>query len=1096
VSDYLQFLEAKTPKMQPTGFEPEDLPKALKPWQAQLVRWACRQGRAAIFADCGLGKTFEQLAWADQVVKHTRKQVLVLCPLAVASQTVDEARKFSIKGVAYATDKSKAQRSRIVVTNYDRLEHFDPGNYAGVVLDESSILKAFMGKTKLALVEGFAQTPFKLCCTATPAPNDVMELGNHCEFLGVMSSHEMLARFFINDSMNMGTYRLKGHAEADFWRWVCSWAACLSTPADLLDENGQPHSADGYILPQLQLHEHVVEGPDAPPDEGELVHIANLNATTIHAEMRRTALARAELAAKLVAAEPDEPWVLWCNTDYEADAIDRALAELDLAHREVRGSQKAIEKELRLREFTEGLTKCIVTKPSLAGFGLNWQHCARHAYVGLSYSYEQLYQALRRSYRFGQKREMHAHIIGAKSESGIRATIARKQEEHRRLQARMVEVQRELQQESARGIHQVIGAGHLEVMHGAQWELHHGDSVEVLPRIPSNVVGLQVYSPPFANLYTYSASPRDMGNCGSPEEFFAHFGFMVPELLRITVPGRIACVHVKDLPRYRSSTGASGLRDFPGEVTRAMESHVGADGARWVYHSKVTIWKDPVTEMQRTKSHGLLYKTLKADSSFSRQGCPDYLLMFRKWTPDDVSAAPVKHTPEDLPLEMWQRYASPVWFDVNQQRVLNVDVARSAEDEKHMCLARGSLVLTYDGYKPIEDVEVGEEVLTHLGRWRPVLAKVCNGIKPVIKTTAQGVACLRTTADHQLLVRRAQSVFRARKEAQRAEPEWLRADATLGSYLNLRLPPVKDSNLSADEWWIVGRWLGDGHTSSRGLPFITCAFDEVDDVVTRLGARAGRTYRTRTAAQVYVKGGGKGQTSDLLHHMIRRCGEGAGGKRVPGPALGLSPELAESLLDGYLSADGHRDALGRWRASSVSRALVLGMALVAQRARGSIASVYAGRRAGEATIEGRRVTTRDEWIWLTSETNRSGFIAADGAWKKVRSLKLDGEAEVWDLKVADDESFTAEGCIVHNCPLQLDVIERCVHLWSNPGDVVFSPFAGIGSEGFAALKLGRRFQGVELKAEYVKWAKRNLDAATAQGEFELFPEERKAAANG
>jgi superfamily II DNA or RNA helicase len=769
LSEYLQFLEAKTPSARAVGFTVDRfmLNDLLKPWQTQLVTWALKLGRAAFFADCGLGKTFMQLEWASRVAEHTGNPVLILCPLAVAAQTVKEARRFGIRNVKYCTAQDQVMAdTRIIVANYERLENFD-NDVGGVVLDESSILKSFMGKTKRALVENFEHVTFKLACTATPSPNDVMELGNHCEFLGVMSSHEMLARFFINDTMAMGTYRLKAHAEADFWRWVCSWAASLASPADLLDANGKPYSNEGYVLPQLQLHEHVVEGPDAPPDEGQLVHVANLNATTMHAEMRRTAVARAQKAAELVAREPDEPWVLWCNTNYEADAIAAALTEAGVAaFDDLRGNQTLAMKETTLRAFSEGLSKVLLTKPSIAGFGLNWQHCARHAYVGLSYSFEQFYQALRRSYRFGQTREVHAHIIGAKSEAGIRASVARKQEDHRRLQARMVEVQRALQQADAEGIEQAVGPGQVDSYCDGVFELHHGDSVEVLPTIAANSVGLQVWSPPFANLYTYSASPRDLGNCGSYEEFFAHFAFMVPELLRITVPGRIACVHVKDLPRYRSSTGASGLRDFPGEMIRAMEEPTGPDGSRWVYHSKVTIWKDPVTEMQRTKSHGLLYKTLKADSSFSRQGCPDYLLMFRKWTPEVTSAAPVKHTPEDLPLEMWQRYASPVWFDVNQQRVLNVDVARAAEDEKHMC------------------------------------------------------------------------------------------------------------------------------------------------------------------------------------------------------------------------------------------------------------------------------------------------------------------------------------------PLQLDVIERCVHLWSNPGDVVFSPFAGIGSEGFASLKLGRRFLGIELKGDYVKWARRNLEAATAQGEFELFPEERKAAANG
>lgn len=225
----------------------------------------------------------------------------------------------------------------------------------------------------------------------------------------------------------------------------------------------------------------------------------------------------------------------------------------------------------------------------------------------------------------------------------------------------------------------------LDQAFGRDWALYRGDCVEVLPGVPSASVGFQVWSPPFGNLYTYSASPRDMGNTVDTEEFLHGFSFLVPELLRVTKPGRLCVIHTKDLPRYKSSTGASGLRDFTGDILRSMEGFTAADGSHWVYHSKVTIWKCPVTEMQRTKSHGLLYKTLRADASYSRQGCPDYLTVFRKWTPGIDSADPVRHTADELPLELWQRYASPVWDDIDQTDVLNVAVARSAQDEKHMC---------------------------------------------------------------------------------------------------------------------------------------------------------------------------------------------------------------------------------------------------------------------------------------------------------------------------------------------------------------------------------------------------------------------------
>jgi superfamily II DNA or RNA helicase len=443
---YADFLVGKAPVPHPVGFTAGPVNPLLFAWQAQLVRWALRLGRAALFADCGLGKTAMQLEWARQVWEHTGRQVLILAPLAVTAQTLREAERFGVDSVVYARSQNEAT-GHIVVTNYERLEAFAPSAFAGVVLDESSILKSFMGKTKRALVDAFADTRFKLACTATPSPNDVMELGNHCEFLGVMDSHEMLARWFINDTMTAGKYRLKAHAEDDFWRWVVSWASCLSGPQDLLSEDGVAYDGIGYRLPSLEVVEHIVDGPTPSPENGELVHAPVLTATTLHAEMRRTTEERAARAAELATAEPAEPWVIWCNTDYEADALARLIPEAV----EVRGSHRAEVKEQRLREFSEGRCRVLITKPSIAGFGLNWQHCARMAFVGLSYSYEAFYQALRRSFRFGQQRKVHAHVICAKTESGVRATIARKQEEHRRLQSRMVAVQQQLRQEDAIG---------------------------------------------------------------------------------------------------------------------------------------------------------------------------------------------------------------------------------------------------------------------------------------------------------------------------------------------------------------------------------------------------------------------------------------------------------------------------------------------------------------------------------------------------------------------------------------------------------------------------------------------------------------------
>lgn len=614
--------------------------------------------------------------------------------------------------------------------------------------------------------------------------------------------------------------------------------------------------------------------------------------------------------------------------------------------------------------------------------------------------------------------------------------------------------------------------------HGVNFSAYQGDCVSVLSQLPDACIDFSVYSPPFGSLFVYSESAADMGN-STDEEFAAHYGYLVKEKFRLTKPGRLTAVHCSDLPMTKWKDGAVGIKDFSGDIIRIHQD------AGWIMHSRRTIWKCPVVEMTRTKHVGLLYKQLQKDSSKSRGGMPDYLITFIK--PGD-NASPIKHTPEDFPLDQWQEWASPVWMSVDQSNVLNVQMAREQNDERHLCVAEGSFVLTRErGYIPIETIACGDRVLTHMGRWKKVIGVACNGERDVIKTEAQGVPHLLTTPDHKVWTRRGRTKH-PRAIAMKSDPEWMQAHDTLGSYLNLPLPPIEPSILTPNEWWIVGRWLGDGHRSGHrtsgtrsggfGQFVISCAHGEAAALVARLGIHAG--HQSRVTATQIVLVGMRGELRDVL----RRCGEGAQNKSVPAEALCLDREHSEALLQGYLSADGHYVAKhDRYMASSVSRALALGMAMVAQRARGVVASVYAGRPARKGTICGRDVNMRQDWILAYRNSDgykKSGWIGDDGAWKKVRKISPAGVTRVWDLKVEDDHSFVAEGAVVHNCPLQLDVIERAVVMWSNPGEVVLSPFMGIGSEGYQSLKLGRRFMGTELKQSYFRQACKNLDAIDRQ----------------
>lgn len=415
--DYLDFLAKKSIRFDSHGFEPGTLNSNLFGYQREIVTYALRKGRAAMFVDTGLGKTLMQLEWANQVCMHTNKPVLILTPLAVAAQTVREAEKFGISAKVVREDADVT--NGINVCNYERLDKLDVTRFVGVVLDESSILKSFMGKTKRMLVDAFCHTPYRLACTATPAPNDFMEIGNHSEFLGVMPSPEMLARWFINDTMNFGTYRIKGHAKSDFWDWVASWARCVSMPSDL------GYSDDGFVLPELRTIRHVVDTDVSQNAGNQLFRAVEMSATSLHKEKKMTLQDRANVVASLVNAS-SLPWIVWCNTNDEADVINRMVPDAV----EVRGSDKVDVKEARLAGFASGDFRVLVSKASIAGFGLNYQHCNRMAFIGVDYSYESYYQAVRRCWRFGQKQEVESHVVMAQTESAIWNTVLKKQMQH------------------------------------------------------------------------------------------------------------------------------------------------------------------------------------------------------------------------------------------------------------------------------------------------------------------------------------------------------------------------------------------------------------------------------------------------------------------------------------------------------------------------------------------------------------------------------------------------------------------------------------------------------------------------------------------
>lgn len=433
LAEYRALCAAKKPAAIEAGIRrTPELNDSLFPHQRHGVEFALRAGRAGLFYDTGLGKTAQMLEWGRCVVEDTNRPVLMLAPLSVSSQHLREAERLGVEARVSRLGGAPASPC-VVLTNYERLDRFDPADFAGVILDESSILKSFTGKTTRKLIDAFSATRFRLAGTATPAPNDHTELGQHSEFLGVMPSNEMLSRFFVTDQAEMGRYRLKRPAVRPFWDWVASWARCVSKPSDL------GFSDEGFELPKLDIRRHVVhadrsvDAGEEKDGQGRLFRMPDRSATAIHREKRLTNEARAEVVARLVTAAGAEPIVIWVDTDYEADAVRQVVPS---AH-EVRGSMPLDRKEDTLDAFSRGDVQILLTKPSIAGFGLNWQHCNTTIFAGVSFSYEMFYQAVRRFWRFGQRRPVTAHVVCADTEIEVAAVVQRKAGDHEHMKREM-----------------------------------------------------------------------------------------------------------------------------------------------------------------------------------------------------------------------------------------------------------------------------------------------------------------------------------------------------------------------------------------------------------------------------------------------------------------------------------------------------------------------------------------------------------------------------------------------------------------------------------------------------------------------------------
>lgn len=654
--DYLEFLKKKQKTHIFSGFDinENDLNNKMFDFQKFIVRRALKAGKYAIFADCGLGKTLMQLEWANKVNKQTNKPVLILSPLAVVGQTIKEGSKFHIDICRYDGSNSPIQ-----ITNYEQLEKIDCSIFSGIVLDESSILKNFEGATKNLIIDSFKTTPYKLACTATPSPNDPMELGNHSEFLDVMSRNEMLAMYFVHDGGETAKWRLKGHATKLFYQFVGSWAIMLNKPNDI------GFNMPGYNLPSLNLIERQIITPKR--DNGYLFNDAIISATNFNAELRITKNERMAEVVNIVNSRPNENFIIWIKQNEEGELLKKLIPEAV----EVKGSDSNEWKEKHLLGFANNEFRILISKTKIASFGMNYQNCSNQIFASLDFSFEGLYQAIRRSYRFGQNNEVNIYLITTDTMSNVRQSIDNKQ------------IQFEIMQdEMSKAVNANLNGNTMSIADydtteeiNEWYRIKRGDCVQLIRELDNESIGLSVFSPPFAELYTYSSHLEDMGNSSDYNEFLEQFSYLVKELHRVMMQGRNVAVHCMDLPIQKGKHGFIGLRDFSGLLLRAFED------AGFVYASRITIWKDPVVEMQRTKALGLLHKQVKKDSTMSRVGIPDYVMIFRK---DGERNNPVTNT--DMPVDLWQKYASPVWMDIDYGNTLQgFRNGREDNDEKHIC---------------------------------------------------------------------------------------------------------------------------------------------------------------------------------------------------------------------------------------------------------------------------------------------------------------------------------------------------------------------------------------------------------------------------
>lgn len=681
MNNYTDFLNSKKYKVDNCGVKIDTslVHSKLFQWQKDIVVWAIKKGRCAIFLDTGLGKTFIQLEWARLLNLNT----LIIAPLSVARQTVREAKNINID-IKYVRSQSEITTdNKLWITNYEMADQFDYACFGSVVLDESSILKSIGGKTRQRLTELCQGIKYKLCCTATPAPNDYIELGNHTEFLGICKESEMLAMFFINANKEhtivienkayrkKGTnkggteWRLKHHAEQHFFQWLASWAITMTKPSDL------GHDDNGFILPPLNIKPIFIHSDYKPDDQLFFTH---LHGITDRVKVRRSTVnGKIDELKKIIDTDGGQ-WIVWCGLDNESNAAIKAIGNDAV---EAKGADPIEHKVKTIEDFQDGKIRILITKPKIAGFGMNFQNACNMVFMGLNDSWEGYYQCIRREWRYGQTNPVNVYLIMHDVEAEIYQNIMRKDAMAKRLISNLINQVKDYEKGELGLNVKLIEDYREDTLKSNNWVAMLGDSCERLKDIQPDSIDLSVYSPPFADLFTYTASERDLGNSRDWAEFFSHYKFIIQEVLRVTKPGRLTCVHTSDIPAMANRDGYIGIKDFPGEVIRAYEKE------GWQFVGRAFVQKNPQAQAIRTKSKALLFVQMRKDSSDSRPALVDQILLFKKDGENVVPITPVLN--KELDNETWIEWANGIWLGISESDTLQFCRARGTDDEKHIC---------------------------------------------------------------------------------------------------------------------------------------------------------------------------------------------------------------------------------------------------------------------------------------------------------------------------------------------------------------------------------------------------------------------------